>query len=222
MGEFPRAGLDRRPPGQASREQLEAIKAAGRARIRRLGLIAASVLTTVGVVGIAGAVARGGPASSVGTPPTSPTASHSRSVQEALDACLQAHGVTISNSGHGVVMSYPNHTDPSAPTLDDLRYACQLHLQEQGYPITATSPDPGPDITQVLELRFKPGTYTRDVQARVDACYLRPGVTPLPRTAPSPPSQRFRWIGNNVDEGRVIFGCLGAIPGVVVVDLPAS
>ena len=222
MPELPRLGPIDRRPGRPSAEQLAAIKADGRTRRGRIGLVVGSVLTTVAVVGIATALATGssgrasdGPLS----PTTSPSSSASHdlaALHRALNSCLEKRGVTIDGTGG---LFYPNQTDPSAPSLDDLSYACTRKLQEQGYPIIAKSPDPGPDLTQVLEIHFKSGTYNEAVQTRVDQCYQRPGVTALPSAAPSPPSQRFRFDGNNIDEGRVVFGCLSVIPGVSVIDI---
>lgn len=222
MPELARLGPSNRRPGQPSAEQLAAIKADGRVRRGRIALVVGSALTTTAVVGIATAVATGGP-DRARESPLSPTTSPSSSapdgraaLQRALNACLEKRGITIDGTGG---LFYPNQTDPSAPSLDDLNYACTRELQQQGYRIIARSPDPGPDLTQVLEIHFTSGTYDEAVQARVDQCYQRPGVTPLPSAAPSPPSQRFRFDGNNIDEGRIIFGCLDVIPGVNVIDI---
>lgn len=214
-------GPRERRPGSLDSERLAAIKAAGRARLVRGSVVLTSTLATVSIVVVAAAFA-GDTQQARGRLGATPTVGPLGDYQKALDSCLVDHGVVIVETTPAHLMRYPNPTDTAAPTFDDVRYQCEQQLKKDGYPVVPRSPEPGPPITQVLEIQFKDGTYTPQTQARVDACNQRPGVTQMPSAAPSPPSQRILWHGNNEDESRLIFGCLSSIPGVVVIDVPGT
>lgn len=214
-------------PGRPTRrseptpERFTAIQAAGRRRQRKLAATIGAALAVMGTVAAFGVTwPRHTDQSSLLVTQPTPTATYSADqIRQAQYDCLRRHGVTITDNGHSVLMSLPNSSDPNAPTFDDIRYQCDVDLAGKGYPIIARSPVPGTTITQILEVRFKPGTYSQQAQAQVDRCYSWKGVTLLPSAAPSSPNQRFRFTGNNEDESKVIFGCLSAIPGVTITDI---